>query len=91
MNASWPNESTPEAPEYTREEDEQMLREADELQRRRWGKQEAPADPILEQLHKLGMEVTRKNYLLLMYGGEATEPLDAEAEALLPAFLRTKQ
>jgi hypothetical protein len=49
---------------------------------------EAPADPILEQLHKLGMEVTRRNYLLLMYGGEPTEPLDAEAEALLPAFLR---
>ncbi len=48
----------------------------------------APADPILEQLHKLGMEVTRKNYLLLMYGSEPTKPLDAEAEALLPSFLR---
>lgn len=38
MNASWPNESTPEVKEYTAEEDAQMLREADELQRKRWGK-----------------------------------------------------
>lgn len=38
MNASWPNESTPEVKEYTPEEDEKMLREADELQRKRWGK-----------------------------------------------------
>jgi hypothetical protein len=49
----------------------------------------APADPILEQLHKMGMEITRKNYLLLMYGSQPTEPLNAEAEASLPAFLRT--
>lgn len=39
MNASWPNESTKEVEEYTPEEDAQMLREADELQRKRWGKQ----------------------------------------------------
>jgi hypothetical protein len=41
MNASWPNESTPEIREYTEEEDAQMLREADELQRSRLGSNKA--------------------------------------------------
>ena len=34
------------------------------------------------------MEVTRKNYLLLMFGDDPREPLDAETEAALPAFIR---
>jgi hypothetical protein len=48
MNASWPNESTPEVKEYTAEEDAQMLREADELQRKRWGKAK-PAGEAIDQ------------------------------------------
>lgn len=51
---------------------------------------QAGIDPILDQLKKLGMEVTRKNYLLLMFGDDPREPLDAETEAALPAFLRKK-
>jgi hypothetical protein len=46
MNASWPNESTPEVKEYTAEEDEKMLREADELQRKRWGKAKQTGEAI---------------------------------------------
>lgn len=46
MNASWPNESTPEVKEYTPEEDAQMLREADELQRKRWGRQPQKGEAI---------------------------------------------
>lgn len=53
-------------------------------------RRQAGIDPILDQLKKLGMEVTRKNYLLLMFGDDPREPIDAEAEAMLPPFLRKK-
>ena len=46
MNASWPNESSKEVEEYTPEEDAQMLREADELQRKRWGSQPKKSEAI---------------------------------------------
>ena len=51
---------------------------------------QAGIDPVLDQLKKLGMDVTRKNYLLLMFGEDPQEPLDAEVEATLPPFLRKK-
>jgi hypothetical protein len=51
---------------------------------------QAGIDSVLDQLKKLGMDVTRKNYLLLMFGEDPQEPLDAEVEATLPPFLRKK-
>jgi|LakMenEpi03Aug12_release.lakeMendotaPanAssembly.Ray.scaffolds.fasta_scaffold3432215_1 hypothetical protein len=51
---------------------------------------QAGIDPILDQLKKLGMDVTRENYLLLMFGEDPQEPLDAEVEASLPHFLKKK-
>jgi hypothetical protein len=46
MNASWPNESSPEVKEYTAEEDAQMLREADQLQKQRWSKSKKAVEAI---------------------------------------------
>jgi hypothetical protein len=45
MNASWPNDSSTEVKEYTAEEDAQMLREADELQKKRWAKESKAPQP----------------------------------------------
>jgi hypothetical protein len=36
------------------------------------------------------MDVTRENYLLLMFGEDPQEPLDAEVEASLPPSLKKK-
>jgi hypothetical protein len=47
------------------------------------------SDGILEQLKKLGIPLTRENYLMLAFAGKPPkEPLDGEIEAMLPDGIR---
>lgn len=67
-----------------------MKRESKSATAQAGSRPQAGIDPILEQLKKLDLDVNRRNYLLLMFGEDPQEPLDAELEASLPPFLRKK-
>lgn len=47
-------------------------------------------DPVVRELRKLGIPVTRENYIELAYFGEPPKELGVEQEAELPQQLQQK-
>ena len=47
-----------------------------------------PNDPLMVSMHKMGIPLTRKNYLDLHYFGNVPKNIPAEEEATFPAVFR---